>query len=58
MSINILNNSIKNLDELVVDEINKQLKIKPYTKYFINVETNDEIAQFNFTKIEAVKNIN
>ena len=55
MSINILNNSIKNLDELVVDEINKQLKIKPYTKYFINAETKDELAQFNFTKIEAVK---
>ena len=55
MSINILNNSIKNLDELVVDEINKQLKIKPYTKYFVNAETKDELAQFNFTKIEAVK---
>ena len=55
MSINILNNSIKNLDELVVDEVNKQLKIKPYTKYFINAETKDELAQFNSTKIEAVK---
>ena len=28
MNINILNNSVKNLDELVVDEINKQLKNK------------------------------
>jgi hypothetical protein len=28
MNINILNNSVKNLDELVVDEINKQLNNK------------------------------